>query len=90
MTASRLAIRAADWASGLAFCPSMNFWLLPRAVASPWHTVESAADLTVGACEAFEVLAMTKAPPPATVAALTSRAIFFFVPRVLLRDMRAS
>jgi len=46
--------------------------------------------LTVGACEAFEVLAMTKAPPPATVAALTSRAIFFFVPRVLLRDMRAS
>lgn len=92
MTASRLAIRAADWASGLAFCPSMNFWLLPRAVASPWQTFESAADnvLGLGLCAAFEVLAMTKAPPPATAAALTSSAIFFFVPRLLLRDMRAS
>jgi hypothetical protein len=44
----------------------------------------------LGVCAAFDVLAMTKAPPPATVAALTSSAIFFFVPRVLLRDMRAS
>ncbi|GHH30977.1 hypothetical protein GCM10018780_91190 [Streptomyces lanatus] len=68
----------------------MNRSLLPSAVARPWQTVESAADLTVGACEAFEVLAMTKAPPPATVAALTSSASFFFVLRVLLRDMRAS
>jgi len=33
---------------------------------------------------------MTKAPPPATVAALTSRASFFFVLTVLLRDIRAS
>ncbi|GHD21264.1 hypothetical protein GCM10010313_54650 [Streptomyces violarus] len=66
----------------------MNFWLLDRAVASPRQTVESDADLGVGA--AFDVLAMTKAPPPATAAALTSSAIFFVVPRVLLRDMRAS
>ncbi|GAA3495707.1 hypothetical protein GCM10019016_028080 [Streptomyces prasinosporus] len=68
----------------------MNFWLLPSAVASPWQTVESAAALVVGVCAAFDVFAMTKAPPPATVAALTSSASFFLGPRVLLRDMRAS
>ncbi|GGV90440.1 hypothetical protein GCM10010228_78790 [Streptomyces massasporeus] len=67
----------------------MNFWLLPRAVARPRQTVDSDADLGAGG-DAFDVLAMTKAPPPATVAALSSSAIFFFVPRVLLRDMRAS
>src|SRR5690349_24304523 len=92
MTASRLAIRAADCASGLARWPSMNFWLLPRAVASPWQTVEFPADrvrpFSVGA--AFEVEAMAKAPPPATAAALTSSASFFLGLRVLLRDMRAS
>ncbi|GAA4958187.1 hypothetical protein GCM10023238_26180 [Streptomyces heliomycini] len=69
----------------------MNFWLLPSAVASPWQTVESAADLVVAAGGvAFDVVAMAKAPPPATVAALSNSASFFFGPRVLLRDMRAS
>ncbi|GHA20711.1 hypothetical protein GCM10010303_33720 [Streptomyces purpurascens] len=58
-------------------------------MASPRQAVDSAADLVVGG-EAFDVLAMTKAPPPATAAALTSSAIFFVGPRVLLRDMRAS
>ncbi|GGW42570.1 hypothetical protein GCM10010340_20640 [Streptomyces griseoloalbus] len=52
--------------------------------------MESAADLVVGGGAAFDVFAMTKAPPPATVAALTSSASFFFGPSVLLRDMRAS
>lgn len=66
----------------------MNRWLLPSAVASPWQTVDSAA--VCGLCAAFEVLAITKAPPPATAAALTSSATFFFVPSVLLRDIRAS
>ena len=91
MTASRLAIRASDWASGLARWPAMNRSLLPSAVASPWQTVEFAADLVVAAGGlALDVVAMTKAPPPATVAALSSRASFFFGPRLLLRDMRAS
>ncbi|GGR31665.1 hypothetical protein GCM10010251_54910 [Streptomyces aurantiogriseus] len=62
--------------------------MLPRAVARPWQTDDSAA--VCGDCAAFDVAAMTKAPPPATVAALTNRASFFFVLRVLLRDMRAS
>lgn len=66
----------------------MNRWLLPSAVASPWQTVDSAA--VCGLCAAFEVPAITKAPPPATAAALTSSATFFFVPSVLLRDIRAS
>lgn len=67
MTASRLAIRALDWASGAARWPSMNFWLLPSAVASPWQTVESAADsvlaFCVVDCDAFDVVARAKAPP---------------------------
>ncbi len=94
MTASRLAIRALDWASGAARWPSMNFWLLPRAVASPWQTVESAADsvltFCVFDCDAFDVVARAKAPPPATAAAVTSSASFFLVLAVLLRDMRVS
>ncbi|MFD4263387.1 hypothetical protein ACFWR9_38715 [Streptomyces sp. NPDC058534] len=93
MTASRLAIRASDCASGLARWPSMNRWLLPSAVARPWQTVESCAALVCAfwsVCAAFDAFAIMKAPPPATAAALTSSAIFFFVPRVLLRDMRAS
>ncbi len=93
MTASRLAIRAADWASGWAFWSAMNRSLLPWAVASPWHTVESAADSVFAPCAgwaALDVVASAKAPPPATAAALTSSAIFFFVLRVRLRDMRAS
>ena len=53
--------------------------------------LSSAADLVVAAGGlALDVVAMTKAPPPATVAALSSRASFFFGPRLLLRDMRAS
>ena len=86
ITASRLAIRASDWASGVARCPSMNFSLLPSAVASPSQTTEDCC--APGA--AFEVAASAKAPPPATAAALTSSASFFFVPRVLLRDMNGS
>ena len=50
------AMRAADWASGFACWPAMNFWLLPRAVASPEQTVESAADDSVFAlCEGAAV-----------------------------------
>jgi hypothetical protein len=60
---------------------------LPSAVASPWQTVDSAA---VCGLAAFEVPAITKAPPPAATAALTSSATFFFVPSVLLRDIRDS
>ena len=89
MTASRLAIRAADWASGLAFWSPMNRSLLPSAVASPWQTLDSAAD-SAADCAAFDVVAMAKAPPPATAAAVTNSATFFFALRVLLRDMRAS
>ncbi|GGR74222.1 hypothetical protein GCM10010220_28130 [Streptomyces parvulus] len=67
--------------------------MLPTAVARPWQTVESCADLVCAfavAGDALDAFAAMKAPPPATAAALTSSATFFFVPRVLLRDMRAS
>ncbi|CAM5541839.1 hypothetical protein SVIOM342S_08151 [Streptomyces violaceorubidus] len=59
----------------------MNRWLLPSAVARPWQTPESWAAFVRASwvvCAAFEAFAMTKAPPPAIVAAPTSRAIFFF------------
>nr|BBJ54201.1 hypothetical protein SAVMC3_68300 [Streptomyces avermitilis] len=82
-----MAIRASDCASGLARCPSMNFWLLPIAVARPWQTVEFEAFCTDAA---FDVAARAKAPPPATAAALSRSASFFLVLRVLLRDIRAS
>ncbi|GGZ39848.1 hypothetical protein GCM10010301_09460 [Streptomyces plicatus] len=67
--------------------------MFPSAVARPWQTDGSPADLVCAfgaVCAAFEAFAITNAPPPATVAALTRSASFFFVPSVLLRDMRAS